>query len=1117
MVSGERFHWRANKQISGKDSCRPLRIAFYLLLGTFFTLQFTTLLTALNPQKAVTQFKLDIWKAERGFSQGSIFSIVQTKKGYLWLATSKGLLRFDGVRFKSFTKSNTPQFNDNFVRVLYEAPNGRLWIGSREGLCSLENGEFKAYACKIKVALLDIKVITGCRNGGIWIGSKHGGVTRFVKGRFSNYTTLDGLAGNSVYSLWEEKDGTLWIGTSGGLSKRTAKGTISTVRETDGAQVTYTLAFREKKKGVLWLGSFDGLHLLHTKNHTFSDFNIRGGPGIPKIICLYKDSDDCLWMGSDGDGLFRMKDRTINSFSIADGLGCGMVYSFCEDREGNLWIGTIEGGLHRLQDTMITTYTSKEGLANDTVNCIRTSRTGDLWIASNRGLNKLSPNSGRLSMESDINGKLKSKKVRVVNRDKNGDLWIGTNAGLHRYSFNDKKMKVFTQRDGMPFNDIVCLHEDHRGAIWIGALSGLARFDKGKFTLFTKADGLPSETVICIYEDRKRILRVGHEDGGLSMLEADKFTAYSTKDGLVDNFVDCIYEDKEGNLWAGTHGGLSLLKGKTIVNYTIHSGLIANEVYCIMEDGGGNLWLAGREGISRVSKKELKDFAEGKIKKIHPITYDELDGMKARWCNSSGTKTPDGKLWYGTDKGIAMIDPANIKKNTKPPPVLIEELKVDEKDINLKGRRIRPISQIQEKKRSNPVITLPPGPKRLEFFYTALSFRNPLAVNFKIKLDGYDSDWQYRGNKRSTIYTALLPGKYTFKVIACNSDGVWNTNGDTLSFYIEPFFVQTRWFYFLIALLVLLVVFSGFRLRVRQLKAREKKLSTLVDQRTLALNTRSNQLEKAHAHLSKSIKIIADKNSNILAGIEYARKLQQAVLPTDDRIRNICKDYFILFESTDIVSGDFYWFMHCGDKSFAAVVDCTGHGVPGALLSMIGSIQLHEIVSEKKVADPAAILSHLNRGVRTTLKQETNSRRMNDGMDVALCMMDPKARTLTFSGARRPLYYVKKGELIEIKGDRKSIGGHQKEDKRTFTNHKIDIDEQTLIYLTTDGFADQNNKDNTKYSSKRLKQFLRDTASLGLAGQKEKLMKELSIHRGPEEQRDDITIVGFSPMVGRKE
>jgi serine phosphatase RsbU (regulator of sigma subunit) len=547
--------------------------------------------------------------------------------------------------------------------------------------------------------------------------------------------------------------------------------------------------------------------------------------------------------------------------------------------------------------------------------------------------------------------------------------------------------------------------------------------------------------------------------------------------------------------------GLNRLGNGVFTHYTPHNGLVDSYVNSILEDNCGNLWLGGRKGISCVSKEELKNFASGKISKLQPLTYNVEDGMENQWCNSGAIKRRNGKLWFPTTSGAAEIDPTNILTDNQPPSVIIEELKVD-------GEQIPPATLCMLSGGAKSLV-IPPGKKRLEFKYTGLSFLKPRKVKFKLKLQGYDPDWIDMGDARDTIYTELSPGKYTLEVIACNRDGVWNETGDSLSFYMRPYIYETVWFYIFVALVIIMIAFFGYRFRVRQLKAREKLLADLVNRRTKKLNQRTLQLEKAHDSLRESKQLIEEKNRSILDSIEYARRIQQAVLPPDQQIQTALNDYFIIFKPKDIVSGDFYWFSQRDNRCFIAVVDCTGHGVPGAFLSMIGNMKLNDIMYEEFIEDPAGVLSNLDLGVSRLLQQENGAKKRGDGMEVGLCMIDLDKNKIVFAGAKRPLYYVQDSQFFEIKGDRRAIGGRRKVREYAYTNHQIDINDEIVLYLSSDGLVDQHNPGDKKFGSPRLKRFLHHHAHLPMPGQKKALLKELSDHRGNENQRDDITLIGI--------
>ncbi|MGD2093255.1 MAG: SpoIIE family protein phosphatase, partial [Candidatus Aminicenantes bacterium] len=649
--------------------------------------------------------------------------------------------------------------------------------------------------------------------------------------------------------------------------------------------------------------------------------------------------------------------------------------------------------------------------------------------------------------------------------------------------------------------------KDRKGNTWIGCEYGLNRFDSttGQFTGFTREDGLSGNIIEVLYEDSSGNLRIG-TDAGLDKFRGGVFTAYNLGGQPGDNHIRCIHEDKPGVVWIGTDKGLVRLKNSTLSRYTIECGLIENYVYSILEDEKGYIWLGGQNGISRVSKKDLEDYSAGKINNLRADWYNEKDGMKSRWCTRSGCETRDGRFWFPTSMGIAMIDPNHIE--SPPLTTIIEKFIVDGKQINLQSKK---------------PVTLSPGRKRLEFYYSAPSFINPQKIKFKIRLEGYDRNWIDMGTARSTNYTGLHPGYYKFTVAACNPDGIWHKTGTSFSFYLKPHFYQTSWFYLLAALFVLLAAFSIYRFRVRQLKNRQRELSALVELRTRDLKERTLELEMAHHNLHQSKEIIETKNRHIMDSIRYAQKIQHAMLPTKEKMARELSDYFVVFKPKDIVSGDFYWFNIVENQYFIAVADCTGHGVPGALLSMIGYLMLNEAINEKRILDPARALSHLHRGFRSVLKQQLNPEDSKtydtyDGMDMGLCRIDLKTGKITFAGAGHSLFFVRDAKLIEIKGNRKSIGGRQREEIRTFTNHQIDFSDkdqtEIMIYMATDGFAHQHNPGNQKFGTRRLRKFLQDHAHLEASRQKETLVQALETHQANEEQRDDITVIGIRLGIG---
>jgi signal transduction histidine kinase/ligand-binding sensor domain-containing protein/DNA-binding NarL/FixJ family response regulator len=821
----------------------------FFLWGIFFT--FSTLM-ALDPKKAVTQYKHDTWQLERGLEQKSVISVCQTHNGYIWLGTLDGLVRFDGIHFKTFTKENTEQLQDNLIRVLLEDKDNRLWIGTENGgLSCLKNGIFITYSPDVYPGLKNILAIFMDRKGTLWIGTSGKGITCLKEGIFTTYTNKNGLASNKVHAFHEDEDGNIWIGTSEGISIYNPTAKPVKFKMYNGTNALFNKHIKcmySTKKGELWFGCTDGIYRL--KNNTFSHF----GKNLtkPGIISLFVDSDQNIWAGTNGSGLVRVKNDRLETFPPGHVLATDFIYAICEDREKNLWIGSSDEGLHRLIDTLFTPYTTREGLSNNIVNCIHEGRGDTLWIGTREGVNCLSKNGEAVLKWTNKDG-LFSNNIKALLEDNQGSLWIGTDSGLNRY--NEGKIEGIDYPVTVSNHHILQLEEDKYGAVWILTTKHLIRFYKGTFTPVIKKEEVTDELLLCFRIDREDTLWLGTYGGeGLYSQKNGKRTQYTTENGLVHNDVESIYEDKEANLYIGTRGGLSIMANGEFTNYTTQDGLSDNCIYFLLVDESGYVWLAGRTGISRINKRELSDFKNGKIERVNPVLYNESDGMKIPFCTDC-IKTRDGKLWLATDKGLATIDPIKIKRNPQPPLVEIEELIADGVTTHIGSLRL----QYGE----DTPLNIPAGTNRLEFKYTGLSFVKSRKIKFKVKLDEYDDNWREMGIDRSTDYTNLSPGNYTFRVTACNSDGVWNKEGASFSFYLHPYIYQTFWFYFFSALFIFITVFAAYRLRVRGLKHRQRELATLVEERTREVEDKNQQLEEQSEKLKEMDKIKSRFFANI--------------------------------------------------------------------------------------------------------------------------------------------------------------------------------------------------------------------------------------------------------------
>ena len=790
---------------------------------------------ALEPTKTLAQYVHEVWQEDEGLPEDDVTAIIQTRDGYLWLGTEEGLVRFDGIYFTVFDRSNTPELSSPYILSLLEGRDGSLWIGtSTGGLYRLKDGEFNAYPTQDGLTGDSVTALYESDDGSLWIGTDGHGLGRLKDGKFSRFTTQNGLSDDFVWALIGTGDGSLWIGTNHGLNQfKREKFTLYTTREGLPNNVVWSLGLG--RAHTLWVGTGSGLcRLQDGRLHVNVE---KETPDRYPVKTVFEDPQGILWLGTDGHGLERIKDGIVSTYTTKEGLPTDTVSVITEDAEGSLWLGTFGGGLVRLRDANFITYGVKQGLSMGNANGIYESHDGSVWIGtSGGGLNRLKD--GKVTHYTSKQG-LPDDEVLSVLESSDQSLWVGTKGGgLARMQRG--KVTTYTTKNGLSNDSIRALLEDPKGNLWIGTRSGgLDRFRDGKFMVYSTRNGLPSDVIRVLHQDTRGTLWIGTEKGLVAM-QGESFRTYTTKDGLANDETCAIYQDSEGTLWIGScSGGLSRFKAGKFTAYTTRQGLFDDIVFQILGDDQGYLWMSCNRGVYRASRRELNEFAEGTIKRIHCLSYGVSDGMGSRECNGgfqpAGWKTKDGRLWFPTLKGVAVVDPAHVKADNQPPRVMIERALIDGK----------PVPVLRS-------IKVPPGHSKLEFDYTGLSFSAPHKVQFKYQLVGFDDNWVDAGAQRIALYTNVPSGRYRFRVIACNGEGVWNQEGASLGIELEPHFYQTFWFYAFSGLLLLAAAVGGYQLRIQQIRVHEKELEGHVKQRTKELQKEISERRRTEVELQKA-------------------------------------------------------------------------------------------------------------------------------------------------------------------------------------------------------------------------------------------------------------------------
>src|SRR6266545_2468111 len=671
----------------------------------------------IDPHVALEQNLIQTWGVDQGLPQGIVSSVVQTSDGYIWAGTQEGFVRFDGVNFVVYDKAATEAIRSNITRALLPARDGSLYAATNGGgLIHVEGQQIHSYRMTDGLPSNSVTALYQSSDSTIWIGTQKGLARRQNDRRVVLVASGEQLPHPAITALTEDWSGQLWIGTRQGIA--TLKDGHLFRHDMDGFPTEQILSLCATRDGSVWIGTQGG-GLLRYRSGKFRIYTESDGLPSKSPSAIYEDRHGTIWIGTLDRGVGRFRNNQFDFDFPAAGIGNKAVSSFLEDREGNLWIGSAQG-LTRIAEPQVLTFTTAQGLSADNIRTVQADSAGTLWVGTGRGLQTLD-GSRSISKESGLSSDL----VLSTWSSRDGSLWIGTfDGGLNRVF--QGKTTIYDTNNGLRGNLVLSVYEDHSGVVWVGTSRGLQRIVTG--IVAPDSPKLSGEAVGVMYEDANGALWAGTQDGGLNRIAGVSATSFTTRNGLSSDLVLSLYEDRTGALWVGTAGGgLNRYKSGRWKTITTKEGLFDDSVFAILEDNNGFLWMSCNKGIFRVPRQQLDAVAEGLQQKVRSVAYGRADGMKSRECNGgtqpAAWKTADGKLWFATNQGVAMIDTNTVRMATAPP-LIIEEVIADD------HRRSPADSQ-----------PLAPGTKTLEFHYAGMNFAAPGKVHYQYKLDGFDREW----------------------------------------------------------------------------------------------------------------------------------------------------------------------------------------------------------------------------------------------------------------------------------------------------------------------------------------------------------------------------------------
>ena len=1065
------------------------------------------------------------FKKLQGLKHDNINCLLEDSKGNLWLGTQgAGVTKYDG---KSFTHYSIKQgLSSNIIICLLEDRKGNLYFGTNDGGITKYDGKSFSYFNSSNGLLSDeIWSLFEDNKGYIWIGTNLG-VSKFDGTSYTNYTTKMGLANAAVRSITQDVAGNMWFATDGdGVNKFDGKAfTHYTINEGLPSNDVYSIL---EDNGSFWFGTKLGASKFDGK--IFTNYTEEQGLSNNEVLHVLKDQNKNLWFVTYYGGISKFNGETFTNFTEKEGLSSNQILSCLEDKTGNLWFGTGGGGLCKFDGKILNHFTKNEGLFDNAIKSIIQDKAGNLWFATSEAC--VSKYDGKKFTHYGSQEGLVNTGIQSVLEDKNGNIWLGTyGGGVTKLSNNT--LTYYLELDGLVNSVVWSILEDKKGNLWFGTDGGVTKYDGKTFTNYTTAEGMSDNIVRSMLQDRNGNIWFCTSGGGLTKYDGVRFTQFTVKDGLPSNTIFCGVEDKLGNLWFGTAGaGVVEYDGTNFIQFTEKEGLANNFVLSALEDKNGNLWFGTRFGLSKISGNRLKEINTKILSKSLSETevifknYTYADGFLGIGVNAGKTlyQSKDGTIWVGANDRLTTFTYEGNNEDTIAPSIQLSSIelfndKIDWTSFDKKtdtsfvtGNGIT-ISNFKFDSLSRwyslpENLNLPYNNNYLTFNYIGITLNQPKNVKYQYMLEGLDESWSSLTSKTDAPYGNLPHGEYVFKVKAMNSEGYWSKPFE-YKFTIRPPFWKTWWFRVLGAILVISSVWYFIKRRERKLLQEKQKLEQLVDERTAEVVLEKEEANKQRAFAEEQKIIVEVKHKEITDSINYAERIQRSFLATKEQLDENLKDYFVFFQPKDVVSGDFYRANRLSNGNFALVTaDSTGHGVPGAIMSLLNITSLKEAVKEG-LLEPAEILTRTRELIIETLKKDGSPEGGKDGMDCSLISFDFVNRKFTYAAANNPIWVVRGTELIELKPDKMPVGKHDK-DQIPFTQHEFEMQKGDVIYALTDGMPDQfGGPKGKKFMYKKLKELLVEIAKDPMEDQKTLLTDVLNEWKGDMEQVDDVCLIG---------
>jgi len=1074
-----------------------------------------------------------------GFPSSYVYSSFVDSRGDIWFGTyGEGVVMYDGT-FLTHFKSVNGLIGDR-IWSISEDKEGNIWFGSlNSGVCYFDGEQF--FQISEEEGLLsnfvwDIKVDDA---GHVWLGTANG-LSEFVfnsEGEcfVRNYTENEGLSSNYILALELGDNNDIWVGTNKGLDR------ISEIDEEDrniqnffndslhsGDVVNSILTH---SSGDLYVGTTNsGLirindisELLLTNKSTCVEYRESNGLISNYIKTVYEDSNNGIWLGTYGNGVvnfsaenFEVKEKDEDyslhgiEISNSEGLSNEYVWNFSEDDNSNLWIGTDGGGVSLLKTSSFKNYTENQGLSERFVWGFAQDSSSNIWMATHSyGASVLSGDSQIKKFRTGSG--LENVGIRSIEVDNNQCIWLATHtSGLFKIEKPFSNLPHITNITGVRGKGMVAFSHvdiDEKGSVWAMSKGfGLIKITDSSSYKLTEEENLFSNNLKAISTtDDNQLLLFTEEGLGVVTSYSDQkigVNQISMNEGLSSNSVETGTIDGQGRYWIGTaDAGINVYDGNFVYEISTDQGLssvlISSMVY---DDVNDDIWVGSGNGISRIDIGQRDELEVNSIE-----NYDQQSGLKGldTYPNSIFIDI-EHRLWVGGGNSVVSLDLQNQKQTNLKPSVKLVQLDVNNQHVSF-NREIEGIDFDSKRKFRN----LPENPifeianNHLTFYFSAKDWRAPEKLKYSFLMDGpgMTPEWSEPDVKTVADFRNLSGGQYTFSVAAIGQSGVWS-DVEEYSFEILPPWWLTWWAKSIYVVLLIALIFVVVKVRTIKLRKRQAVLEREVEEATEEIRAQKEQVEGQK-------EIVEQQHQEILDSIHYAERIQRSFLATDELLKTNLRNYFVYFQPKEAVSGDFYWAGQLKNDNFAVVnADSTGHGVPGAIMSILNVSAIEKSV-DKGTTIPAEIFNEARTTIIERLKKDGSSEGGKDGMDASMISFNKDKSEMSYVAANNPIWILRAGELIEIKPEKMPVGKHDL-DHVPFVGGTIALKKDDIVYTLTDGFQDQfGGEKGKKFKVKPFKRLVIENGHLSMDAQKELFEQVLNGWKGKMEQVDDICFIGI--------